>query len=70
MVMSLWPNFLAHPVCMYVIFIRCDGRTSDNKHKKQNQNNVPCKAEQEAQLSPRDRAMRRVNCRNYLYDKY
>ena len=27
-------------VCVYVIFIRCDRRTSDNKHKKQSQNLV------------------------------
>ena len=27
-------------VCVYVIFIRCDRRTSDNKHKKKSQNLV------------------------------
>jgi len=31
-------------VCMYVIFIRCDKRTSNNKHKKQSQNDVQYKA--------------------------
>jgi len=31
-------------VCMYVIFIRCDKRTSNNKHKKQSQNDVHYKA--------------------------
>jgi len=29
---------------MYVIFIRCDKRTSNNKHKKQSQNDVQYKA--------------------------
>jgi len=29
---------------MYVIFIRCDKRTSNNKHKKQSHNNVQYKA--------------------------
>ena len=32
-------------VCMYVIFIRCNRRTSNNKHKKQSQNNVQYKTE-------------------------
>ena len=31
-------------VCMYVIFIRCDKRTSNNKHKKQSHNDVQYKA--------------------------
>ena len=31
-------------VCMYVIFIRCDGCTSNNKHKKQSQNGIQYKA--------------------------
>jgi len=31
-------------VCMYVIFIRCDKRASNNKHKKQSQNDVQYKA--------------------------
>ena len=32
-------------VCMYVIFIRCDKRTSNNKkHEKQSQNDVQYKA--------------------------
>jgi len=31
-------------VCMCVIFIRCDRRTSNNKHKKQSQNDVHYKA--------------------------
>ena len=31
-------------VCMHVIFIRCDKRTSNNKHKKQSQNDVQYKA--------------------------
>ena len=31
-------------VCMYVIFIRCDKRTSNNKHNKQSQNDVHYKA--------------------------
>ena len=30
-------------VCMYVIIIRCDKRTSNNKHRKQRQNNVHVK---------------------------
>ena len=30
--------------CMYVIFTRCDKRTSNNKHKKQSQNDVQYKA--------------------------
>ena len=29
---------------MYVIFIRCDKRTSNNKHKKQSKNEVQYKA--------------------------
>jgi len=31
-------------VCMYAIFIWCDRRTSNNKHKKQSQNDVQYKA--------------------------
>ena len=31
-------------IYMYVIFIRCDKRTSNNKHKKQSQNDVQYKA--------------------------
>ena len=31
-------------VCMYVMFIRCDKRTSNNKHKKQSQDDVQYKA--------------------------
>ena len=31
-------------ICMYVIFIRCDKRTSNIKHKKQSQNDVQYKA--------------------------
>ena len=31
-------------VCMYVIFIRCDRHTSNNKHKKQSQNDIQYKA--------------------------
>ena len=34
---------------MYVIFFRCNRRTSDNKHNKQNQNNVQHKAEKSKQ---------------------
>ena len=30
--------------CMYVIFIRCDKRTSNNKHKKQSLNDAQYKA--------------------------
>jgi len=32
--------------CMCVIFIRCDRRTSNNKHKKQSQNDAQWKAEE------------------------
>ena len=31
-------------VCMYVMFIKCDRHTSNNKHKKQSQNDVLYKA--------------------------
>ena len=31
-------------VCMYVVFVRCDKRTSNNKHKKQSQNDLQFKA--------------------------
>jgi len=31
-------------VCMYVIFIRCDKRTSNNKHKQRSQNDVQYRA--------------------------
>ena len=37
-------NVISKYVCMYVIFIRCDKRTSNNKHKKQSQNEVQYKA--------------------------
>jgi len=31
-------------VCMYAMFIKCDRHTSNNKHKKQSQNDVLYKA--------------------------
>jgi len=37
-------NHVCMYVCMYVIFIRSDKRTSNNKHKKQSQNYVHYKA--------------------------
>ena len=37
-------NRWRHYVCMFVIFIRCDKRTSNIKHKKQSQNDVQYKA--------------------------
>ena len=36
-------------VCVYVIFIRCDKRTSNNKHKKQSQNDVAYSTKQQNQ---------------------
>ena len=35
---------ICKPTCMYVIIIRCDRRTSNNKHKKQSRNDVLYKA--------------------------
>ena len=39
-----WWKMLPMYVCMYVMFIRCDKRTSNNKHKKQSQNDIQHKA--------------------------
>jgi len=39
-------------VCVYVIFIRCDRRTSSNKHKKQSQNDIQYKAEKPKSILP------------------
>jgi len=41
---SVYLSLQYNYVCMYVIFIRCDKRTSNNKHKKQSQNDVQYKA--------------------------
>ena len=65
-------------VCTYVIFIRCNRRTSNNKHKKRSQNNIQYTADKK--LSYRRVTARCVlsvvilpittqQCRNYLYDK-
>jgi len=54
-------------VCMYVIFIRCDKCTSNNKHKKQSQNDV-----QQAQSSKTkktislDKAIQRTDKKRFL----
>ena len=36
---------------LYFSFIRCDRRTSDDKHKKQSQNDVQCKAAKAKRVS-------------------
>ena len=41
---AFWTFVVISDVCMYVIFIRCDKRTSNNKHKKQSQNDIQHKA--------------------------
>ena len=42
---------------MYVIFIRCDKRTSNNKHKKQSKNDVQYKAAKPKKTISLDKAI-------------
>jgi len=56
-------------VFMYVIFIRCDKRTSNNKHKKQSQDDVQCKAakpKKSIKTISLDKAIKRTDKKRFL----
>ena len=51
---------------MYVIFIRCDKRTSNNKHKKQSKNDVQYIAAKPKKTISLDKAMERTYNKRFL----
>ena len=53
-------------VCMCVIFIRCDKRTSNNKHKMQSQNDVQYKAAKPKKTISLDKAIQRTDKKRFL----